>query len=362
MLIEKIWGNPILGLAIGIIMVAPGLINGWSSGTNFTAVGAGYANADGLIGKTYTYALFPNGPKFFQWAFIGYQAQVFPALLIIALAYLIEKLLRKITPEFLAIIVVPLGTTLLSVFLGFLFIGPIGRYVGYGLGWFFTNIFTHTNYYGIGFGGAVFGFAYPFLVVTGIHQGLLPIEATIISETTKNFGHAYTWITPIATVSNISQGMVALALLPFFIKKSPIAFSKALSGSVSANLGITEPVLFGVNLPSKFGLIAAACAAAVGGYWVGMTHTVANSIGSASWLGLVLQFDYATQPSYHSYLVANNIHASLPNLAPVANMAIASAFATVAAFGFTFLFAKTYAKQQLKEFINANQKNNGRIF
>lgn len=79
-------------------------------------------------------ALFPFAPKFFSWLLVGYQAQVFPVLLIIAMAAVIEKSMRKYTPEAIAILAVPLTTVFLSVFFGFLFVGPIGRYVGYGIG------------------------------------------------------------------------------------------------------------------------------------------------------------------------------------------------------------------------------------
>lgn len=113
----------------------------------------------------------------------------------------------------------------------------------------------------------MFGFAYPFLVVTGLHQGFLPIEANLIAETTGQFKHAFTWITPIATVSNISQGMVGLTMAFLLLKqKAAKKASVAVSAGVSANLGITEPILFGINLPLKYPLLVAGIAGAIGSY------------------------------------------------------------------------------------------------
>lgn len=348
---KKYGGNPMLGLAIGIILVAPGLINAWSSGdaVNWTNVPV----TQDQLGNKQAYALFPELPTLFSFQLIGYQAQVFPVLLIVAVAYWIEKLLKKFTPEFLAILLIPVVTIFLSVFLGFFIIGPIGRYIGFGLAFVLQKIFIYTNFPGFGLGGAILGFVYPFMVLTGLHQGLLPIEAQLITQTAATYGHSYTWITPIATVANISQGMVGLTMV-LFLAKAPKQVSNAVSGSLSANLGITEPIMFGINLPIKFGMIAVAVSSAIGGYWIGATHTVANSLGSASWLGIVVQFDYVVNDQFNTYLTDNGINAMLTNVAPVFNILIAALLSTVTAIGLTILFAKTFGKKDLEEFIKRN--------
>ena len=302
------------------------------------------------------YAFFPNAPEFFSFSFVGYQAQVFPTLGVIGVAYWVEKLLKKISHESFAIISVPLGTVVISIFVGFLFVGPLGRLVGVGITEAFQNIYKYTNWPWFGLGGALLGAAYPFLVVTGLHQGFIPVEASLIAETTTTYGHAFTWITAVGSVSNVAQGMVGLTLAVMLWKKAPKASSTALSGAVSANLGITEPILFGVNLPIRYGMLAASAAAAVGGYYVGMTHTVANSLGSASWLGLV-QFDFKVDAAYQQYVSDYGFHttSAFDSIPPVANEAIALSLTSVAAVGFTFLFSKTFGKKAHAEFIKANQ-------
>lgn len=387
---KKFGGTPMLGLAIGIIMVAPQLLNGWISSSNYVITPFGTSGAtiealknqyiidhfhniykdwimDGMPGTLIKYAgdngltinhanaLLPNAPKFFQFAFIGYQAQVFPTLGIIALAYWIERGLKKISHESFAIILVPLGTVFASIFLGFLIIGPAGRYVGFGITYAFENIYKYTNWPGFGLGGALLGFVYPFLVVTGLHQGFIPVEVSLIAETQSAYGHSFTWITAIASVSNVAQGMVGLTLAVMLWKKAPKASSKAISGAVSANLGITEPILFGVNLPTRYGMFAAATASAIGCYYVGMTHTVANSLGSASWLGLV-QFDFSVSSDFHNYINDYGFHTTpgLRNIPPVANEAIALTITTVFSALFTLIFSRTFGKKAHQEFIDAN--------
>ncbi|MBN3534609.1 PTS transporter subunit EIIC [Mycoplasma procyoni] len=337
---KKFGGNPFLGLAIGLIMISPALVNGWNS-----------SNAKEVEGA---FALFPSFVSFFQWKFIGYQAQIFPVLLIIAMAYYVEKLLKKYTPEALAIVVVPLVTVVFSVFFGFWFVGPIGRYIGIGIGYAANAIFTYTNFPGFGLGGLLIGMAYPFIVVTGLHQGFTAIEAQLIAS------QGFTWITSIATVSNIAQGVAALMMFVILYKKSQKLASSALSSGIAANLGITEPAMFGTNIPLFFPMLAASISAGIGGYWVGMSQTVASSLGSASWLGFI-QFSPVKSDALVKYYDAYEKLVPWGNkmffhraLAPMANIAIASVIASISSATLTFIFSKTFGKKALKEFIKEN--------
>ncbi len=55
-----------------------------------------------------------------------------------------------------------------------------------------------------------------------------------------------------------------------------------LSAGVTANLGITEPALFGGLIDLAYPLLGAMIGSALGGYFVGMTATYATTMGSAS--------------------------------------------------------------------------------
>ncbi|AAT27950.1 PTS transporter subunit EIIC [[Mycoplasma] mobile] len=345
---KKYGGTPLIGLAIGIILVAPNLLNAYlvtGTLTSFPVGQIGITPGTQTNGGTIAvFALFPALPEFFQFRLIGYQAEIFPVLAIVALAFFVEKFLKRYTPEALAIIVVPLITIVFTLFLGFWIIGPIFKFISIGLTLAFSGIFQFTNFAWFGLGGAILGFAYPFLVVTGLHQGFLPIEAQLIAR------DGFTWITSIATISNISQGVVGLTLaIVFFLKKEKKNASLAISGGVSANLGITEPILFGINIPLKFAMVAAACGAAVGGYWVGMTQTMASSIGSASWIGFI-QFDI-TATRLQAFI--GNRSAALTNLAPIYNIAIASILSVFSSIGFTLIFLKTkWGKNSYNKFLS----------
>lgn len=373
---KKWGGNPYLGMAMGLILIAPALLNSWSTSSpvligvdiNATneqilqakeaafsqwqadqlAAGWTQAQVDGadinqVVG---VYQTIFSG--FFKIKLIGYQAQVIPVLLVLALSVNLEKLMRRFIPDVLAIIVVPLGVVILSSWLAFWVIGPLGQIIGRGLAIGLTAIFKYTNYYGIGFGGMIFAGVYPLLVVTGLHQGFLPIETQLLMDSQLQYGHSFSFITPVACVSNIAQGTAVLVAIIFI--KNKTERSKAASGSFGANLGITEPAMFGVNLQLKPLFVGAIIGSALGGYWLGMTHTVANSLGSASWVGLV-QFDW-TSNYVQNYFASNNIPATFSGLAPGVHAIIAMLLAAVCAFGSSYLLMKTkWGVNSLKNYI-----------
>ncbi|AUF83720.1 hypothetical protein CXP39_02835 [Mesoplasma syrphidae] len=368
---KKWGGNPFLGLAMGLILVAPALLNSYATSQPIllgfdinTPTGEIQSAAEQaykqwlatnnateqefkmseIVG---TYSTLFSG--FWKIKLIGYQAQIVPVLLVLAISVNVEKILRKITPDVLAIIVVPLVTVILTTWLAFWAIGPLGQLIGQGFAKGITAIFKYTNYTGIGFGGMIFAGFYPLLVITGLHQGFLPIEAQLLMDSKLQFAHSFSFITPVACVSNIAQGTACLMLI-FFIKNKEEK-SKSISGSFGANLGITEPAMFGINLQLKPLLVGAIIGSAIGGYWLGMTHTVANSLGSASWIGLV-QFDWTTE-HIQKYFATNNIHATFANLAPGINVTIAMIISMITTAVSSYLLLKSkWGKYSLEQYKN----------
>lgn len=335
---SKRWGGNLwFGAAIGLILVFPSFtisntsVGDLNDNTIYYQFGTSApTNANGAVVPV----LWNNGIKvwnfpLFSIPLISYKSQFIPTLIVVAIMVQIEKGMKKISHESFAIISVPLVTVISSVILAYVIIGPLGYLISLSIAQALKGIFIYTNFPGFGLGGAILGAIYAPIVITGLHQGFAPIEAQLLSQYNES------WITPIACVSNIAQAFACLTAT-LFIKDNKLK-GTAYSGAISANLGITEPAMFGVNLNIRHYFLAAIIGSAVGGYWIGMTQTTVNSMGSASWLGLI-QFDFS-RTSEHIQDWYNTVSNQTPwgkymhgfNLPPVANGAIAMAFSGLAA-------------------------------
>lgn len=411
---KKFGGPEVYGIAIGLILVAPGLLNSWSVQTPITIglknnqsltdyiVMKGWATIDSVGNITQVLVngvmqdlssltlpagvtesditanvivAFNNGWSIellqnlqetndlstldeaassligtytviwsnFAWgifaiSLVGYQAQVFSALLATALVFYVYKLFDYIMPEMIAIVATPLLTILVSTWLTLWIMGPLGRLISTGIAFIFQTLWTYTNFAWFGLGGFLMAFSYPLLVITGLHQGFTAVEATIIAETAARYGESFTFITAVGSCTNVAVGGAIIGYS--IIVKEGSEKSMGLSTGVTANLGITEPAIFGANLDLVYPMVASMLGAGIGGYFVGMTGTYATSLGSASWIGLV-QFNPVATSAYHQFLTDNNISACLTNWSPMAKEAIALTLSFISSATLTILFSQT---------------------
>ena len=105
-----------------------------------------------------------------------------------------------------------------------------------------------------------------------MHYSLFPIALQSISR----FGYD-SFFTPAGLVSNIAQAGAGFAVA---VKtKDKKMKSTAFSTSITALLGVTEPVLYGVNLKLKKPLYAAIVGGAIGGLYAGITFCYINCNG-----------------------------------------------------------------------------------
>lgn len=223
---------------------------------------------------------------FFRVNMIGYQAQVIPAILAAFTLVYLERFFRKICPAVVSMIVVPFCSLVLSVVAAHFILGPIGWKIG--------SIISSVVYAGISGSfkvvfGAVFGFVYAPLVITGLHHMSNAIDMQLIAD----FGGTMLW--PMIALSNIAQGSAVLGMI-FLQRKDADAQEVNVPSCISCYLGVTEPAMFGVNLKHSFpflcGMIGSACAAVV----CVATSTTANAIGVGGLPGIL-----SIQPAYIIY-------------------------------------------------------------
>ena len=254
---KKMGTNQMLGIVLGLTLVSGQLMNAYA------------VNADAVIPQ------WDFG--FVQVDMIGYQAQVIPAMLAgFTLVYL-EKFFRKVTPAVISMIVVPFCSLLLAVMAAHFVLGPIGWKIG---SWISNFVYAGiTGPLRLLF-GAVFGFFYAPLVITGLHHMSNAIDTQLCAD----FGGTMLW--PMIALSNIAQGSAVLGMI-YLQRKNARAQEVNIPSCISCYLGVTEPAMFGVNLKFHFPFICAMIGSGIAGAFSVMTSSTANSIGVGGLPGIL---------------------------------------------------------------------------
>lgn len=192
-----------------------------------------------------------------------YTESVIPILLAVILLALLERLLNKIVPEILQLILVPGLSLLIMVPVMLVVVGPVGIYVGYIIQWLYTALYSFSPV----LGGIIVGGLWGVCVIFGAHRALLPIGLNDVAMTGTNTLMCF------AGAANFSQAGAALGVM--FKTKDPGLKQVAASASLSAWLvGVTEPAIYGCNLRLKKPMICAVIAGAVGGGIMGIGKAV----------------------------------------------------------------------------------------
>ena len=260
-------GNEFLGGVIGMIMNHTGLMNAWSipgtlgslivgsdAAAKTLGVTAAEASADAIMAANYLpqVALIPGLPLLGAVPLQGYQGHVIPVVVAVFLMCKLEKWLHEHVPDMLDLFVTPLCTVLGTGLATMIFIGPIFSL----LEEFVMKFFQFLLGIPFGLGGALAGAIYPFTVVLGVHHMFNALEANLVANGADGFN-------PIISAANVAQGAACFAVFT----KTASAKKKglALPSGLSSLLGITEPAIYGVNLPAVKPFIGAVCGAAAGG-------------------------------------------------------------------------------------------------
>lgn len=254
---KRFGGNEYLGAGMGMAMVHPALVNGYDVATSM---------ADGTM---------PYWDLFgFPVAQGGYQGAVLPVLVVAWILATVEKWFHRRLKGTADFLITPLATLLITGFITFIAVGPLVRWLG--------DLLIHglASLYDLGgpIGGLLFGLVYSPIVITGLHQSFPPIELEL-------FNQGGSFIFPTASMANIAQGAVALAV--YFLARNAKLKGLAGSSGVSAVFGITEPAIFGVNLRLRWPFYIGMGAAAVGAMLVAFFDVKATALGAAGFIGVV---------------------------------------------------------------------------
>ncbi len=293
--VKRFGGRPIMGIVMGCIMLSNSLADA-------------YAAAQGTVDVT-TLHIFGIGVDL-----IGFQGGIIVALLIGIVTAKLDIFFEKKVPEIIRLLVSPLLTTLVSAFLLFLIIGPIGRGLASGI----TAVLVWmTENLGV-VGYAVFGGLQQLIVITGLHHVFGAIESQLIVDTGRNF------LNPLMSVAIIAQGGAVLGYLAKNINNAK-AKELCIPSFVSVLFGITEPALFGVNLRYRYPIIGGCIGGAIGGVVVYFTNLAALGFGTTVVPGIAI-----ADPVNNGYI----------------NYIIAHIAALVSGFIFTIILSAVFKKKE----------------
>lgn len=183
----------------------------------------------------------------------SYTSSVIPIIIAIWVLSYLERFLKKVIPDVIEMIMVPTLSLLIMVPATLLVFGPIGIYLGNGVNWLYQMLMNFSPV----LCGAFIGGMWCVLVIFGAHRPILPIAINDIAQNGRQNLLAF------AGAANFSQAGAAMGV--FLKSKNQSLKTVALSGSITALFGITEPAIYGANLRLKKPMICAVICGAIGG-------------------------------------------------------------------------------------------------
>ena len=211
-----------------------------------------------------------------------YTGQVFPPLLAVALLAPLERLLKKIIPNMLQMVFVPMLSVIILVPVTAFVVGPIGIGVGMGI----SNFLKNVNEVAPGAVGALIAGLYLFMVPLGLHW---PLNAVMISNL-QSLGTDFIQ-SPMGAYNFAVFGAVTGVAIR--ASKNKELRQTAVGASMSGLLGgISEPSLYGVVLRYKRVIPLILVPAVAGGATISLLGVKSHAFAFTSLLSIP-----AMQPS-----------------------------------------------------------------
>ena len=258
---KRFGGTPVIGIVLGLMLVSPELPNAY-------AIAGGTAQP------------IPMDILGIEVPVVGYQGSVLPALVLGIFAAKLQKKLKTIVPDVIDLIVTPFLTLFISMLLGLLIVGPIMHTLELAV-FGAVSAFLSLPF---GIGGFVVGGLQQAIVVFGVHHVFNALEVQLLASTGVDPFNA------IITGAIIAQGGAAAAVAARTQNKKKRALY--ISSIVPAFLGITEPVIFGINLrlmkPFLYALVGGACAGGLASF----LHLAGTGMGITVLPGTLLYLDH----------------------------------------------------------------------
>ncbi|MDO4716980.1 MAG: beta-glucoside-specific PTS transporter subunit IIABC [Propionibacteriaceae bacterium] len=190
---------------------------------------------------------------------MNYSSSVLPIIVGVWIQGYLERFLAKALPGAIRNFTVPLVSMLVMVPLILLTVGPVSTYAASLVAGGITQLYQSVPW----LAGTIMGGLWQVLVIFGLHWGLIPVMLLQLNT------EGYTVLTGALLGAVLAQAAAAFAVM--VRTKDPetrkLAGPSALSGLLA---GITEPAIYGVNLPRKLPFYFGLAGGAAGGILAGL--------------------------------------------------------------------------------------------
>ncbi|MGJ3508406.1 beta-glucoside-specific PTS transporter subunit IIABC [Enemella sp. A6] len=205
----------------------------------------------------------------------NYTSSLIPIIVAVWLQGHLERLLNKVLPATIRNFTTPLLVLTLLVPFVLMTVGPLTTYLANGISGGVQWLFEVAPWAG----GAIMGAAWQIFVIFGLHWAFVPIMLNDLSTV----GHTLLGGPVLPAV--LAQAAAMLAVMVRTKSKSlrQIAGPAALSGFLA---GVTEPGIYGVNLPKKRPFIYGCIGGAVGGVIVALAGGANDAFVFPSLIGI----------------------------------------------------------------------------
>ena len=207
----------------------------------------------------------------------GYTSSVIPIVLCCFVAAKLEKWLNNHLSDMIKAFITPVCVLLIMSALTYLVIGPVSGIICSILTLVFEAMFT-IPVIGATLGCAIVGGFWQVLVIFGFHWSVIPLGYINLA----NLGYDFIMPGTFATVFGQAGALLAVILKTRDQKTK----KTGIPAFISCMFGITEPTLYGVNLPKKKPFAIGCIASAIAGAFVGLMGAKRYIAGGLGLFGL----------------------------------------------------------------------------
>ncbi len=234
--------SPYLCAVVGATMIYPDIVTAFSEGTQLYFLGIP------IVLTKYAY-------------------QLFPILIASWFASKVEGFWKKHLPKTIALMFVPLLTLVIVIPCTFLAIGPVMTQVSSLLALGVSSIIAVSP----AIAGAIMGAFWQLLVMLGVARAFSPIMMNNITTLGCD---------PIMAMTGMATfGLVGAGLGYLIRQHDKQARSEVAATTLTALLGVTEPIIYTLALPRKTPFVASWIGGAVGGAIIGVTGATVKTYG-----------------------------------------------------------------------------------